>query len=185
MRSDGCTWAPCFIIVCLHTVQQWPWISPGGVAMVAMETNNKQQRCTQMWRETDSLRVTFSTVLQTEHDFGYMFFLLPPHPASKPSTFSAEASHSGWPSDPRLTPQCLFLFLGLPVKYPLSQGSSSGCSLPCCFSHYWLASHSLFLFFFFLLLCRDCLWIFAVSTNQSNLLTKTSEKPKAQFAPSS
>lgn len=156
---------------------------PGGVVMVAMETDNKLQRRTQMWRKTDSLCVTCSAVLLTERDFGYMFVLLLLNPpASPPFTFSAERSHLSWPSD-ALTPQCLLLFLGLPVKYPLSQGSSSGCSLPCCFSHDWLASQSLFFFLFyvpglFVNLRR-------ASTNQSNLLTKTSEKRKAQFAPSS
>lgn len=119
--------------------------------------------------------------------FTCFFPLLLSPPASPPSTSSAETSHSDWPSD-ALTPQCLLLFLGLPVKYPLSQGSSSGCSLPCCFSHYWLASHSLFFFSFFLFfIIVPGLFVNLrrVSTNQSNLLTKTSEERKAQFAPSS
>lgn len=114
----------------------------------------------------------------------FVLLLLSP-PASPPSTSSAETSHSDWPSD-ALTPQCLLLFLGLPVKYPLSQGSSSGCSLPFCFSHYWLASHSLFffLFLFFIIVPGLFVNLRRVSTNQSNLLTKTSEERKAQFAPS-
>lgn len=182
MRSDGCTWAPCFIIVCLHAVQQWPWISLAGWRWLPWKLTTSCRdapRCDgkqihSVWRallfcEQNMILVTF------------VLLLLSP-PASPPSTSSAETSHSDWPSD-ALTPQCLLLFLGLPVKYPLSQGSSSGCSLPCCFSHYWLASHSLFFFLFFIIVPGLFVNLRRVSTNQSNLLTKTSEERKAQFAP--
>lgn len=56
-------------------------VFPGGAAKVAVETRNKLQRCTQMWRGTDSFHVTRSAVLLTERDVANMFVpLLPPSP---------------------------------------------------------------------------------------------------------
>lgn len=91
----------------------------------------------------------------------YMFILLPPQSEPYPNTLRL----TFWCSNKTVSSS----FLGLPVKYPLSQGSSSGCLLRCHFSHCQLVSHSLFFIVsgLFVDLCR-------ASTNQSDLLTKAS-----------
>lgn len=161
-------------------MQQWTWLSssivtqPSGCRGDWQHAADTQPDVTENGFILSGVTLICFSVLQIEgtdkdESSVYMLILLPP--PSEPYTNTLRLTF--WHSNKTVSSS----FLGLPVKYPLSQGSSSGCSLRCHFSHCQLASHSLF-FYCVRIVCGS-LQSFHKSIRFTN---KGFREHKAQFA---